>query len=188
MMKRSVIGLAMAALMLGVCGCEILEEALQESFSQDAGAGLNIFGEEYTPKYVIAFFEEVRYPRAGELEKEITTFDGKKIWINNNQLMSSKHIREVRLEQRVDQPDRYDLKLRLTESGCRIWTLMALKFSEEKVALFLDNHYIGSFNPEPLADEEAEWVAVRYPIDEVTARGVEKYARKNYRNYNPNKL
>ena len=65
---------------------------------------------------------------------------------------------------------------------------MALKYQDEKVALFLDNHYIGSFTPEPLADEDSEWVAIRYPLDEVTARGVEKYARKNYKNYNPSKL
>ncbi len=180
--------LTMAAMTALLCGCEAIEDAWNESTSKDDDSGFSFFGEPYTPKYVIAFFEEVRYPRAGELEQEVTTFDGRKLWINTNQLMSSKHIREVKLEQRIDQPDRYDLKLRLTESGCRIWTLMALKYQDEKVALFLDNHYIGSFNPEPLADEDAEWVAIRYPLDEVTARGVEKYARKNFKNYNPSKL
>ena len=46
MMMRTVCGWVMAALMLGLCGCEAFEEALQESFSQDASSALNIFGEE----------------------------------------------------------------------------------------------------------------------------------------------
>ena len=38
-----------------------------------------------------------------------------------------------------------------------------------------------------LPDVDANWVVIGYPFDEVTAKGMEKYAKKNYKHLNPPK-
>ncbi len=174
---------AAAILTLVLAGCESFETAWSEALASSGG---NVsWGEEYKPKYVLSLFQIVDYPRAGDLEAEISTFDGKKIWINTNQFFSSKHVKDIKLLPRVDRPDCFDLALQLDERGCRIWTMMALEFREKQVAMTIDKYYQCSFNPEPLATEETNWVTIKYPFDKVTATGLQKHAKKNYKHYNP---
>ncbi len=184
MFFRSMFMTAAAALLLFcVTGCEAFSEAWKEATSPEASK--STWGEEYKPKYVMTLFQIVDYPRAGDLEAEISTFDGKKVWINTNQFFSSKNIKDIKLLPRADQPDTYDLAIQLDDRGVRIWTMMALEFRDRKVAMMIDKYYEGAFIPQPLANEEATWVIIKFPFNQVTAAGLQKFAKKNYEHFNP---
>ncbi|MBO5762758.1 MAG: hypothetical protein J6R85_02715 [Lentisphaeria bacterium] len=183
-LKKILFFLAVPGMML-LAGCEAFQQAWDEALhpeEQDSnGEG---FFSEYKPKYVLNFNQLVRYPRAGDLETKIRTFEGKEIWINTNPNMTSRHIRQIRMTPRLDAKT-YNLALQLSDTGARIWTMMALQGPGDSFALMLDGHYFCSFVPAPLADEDANWVMIDYPFDEVTAKGLVKYSRKNYDHFNP---
>lgn len=173
--------LLLPLLLLVLSGCEQFKEAWADATDPNASS----WGKKYEPKYVMALFQIVKYPRAGELESEITTFDGEKIWINTNQFFSSKHVKEIKLLPRADRPDTYDIALNLDDRGCRIWTILANEFRGKEILMMLDGYYQCRFSPQPLSSEEATWVVIQHPFDEVTARGLEKYAKENYEHFNP---
>ena len=80
-----------------------------------------------------------------------------------------------------------DLKWWTRDSGVRIWTMLAQQFSEEPLVMLIDDYYQCSFCPRPLSDVDTNWVVISYPFDEVTAKGMEKYAKKNFQHLNPPK-
>ncbi len=162
-------------------GCDEFKEAWEDAMTPTKSA----FGEEYQPKYVMSLYQVVKYPRAGDLEAEISTFDGKKLWINTNQFFSSKQIKDIKLIPRTDRPDCYDLALQLDERGSRIWTMMSLQFRDDPVAMLIDKYFQCTFNPQPLDSDEESWVVIKYPFDQVTAQGLQKYAKQNYKYFNP---
>ena len=124
-------------------------------------------------------------PAMRELERQIVTFEGKRLWINTNQFLSSRHVQEIRKMPRADVPGAYDLALKLSDSGVRIWTMLAQQFSQEPMIMLIDDYYQCSFNPQPLADVDTNWVVISFPFDEFTAKGMEKYAAKNFKHLNP---
>ena len=127
----------------------------------------------------------VEYPRAEEVEKQITTFDGKKIWLNTNFFFSSREIVNAKMIERKDQKDFYDISLNLSRRGKMKWMNMAMNFRHSEIAIMLDGMYYRSFTPAVMTDEDTEWVTVPGPFDPVTAKGIVKYAEKNYDYYNP---
>ena len=184
-MKRCLQLVLAAAVVLLAGGCDTIREAWEESMNT-SGRGGNWFTEEYKPKYLFALYAPVKYPRGlRELERQIVTFEGKKLWINTNQFFSSRHVQEIRKMPRTDVPGAYDLALRLSDSGVRIWTMLSQQFSHEPMVMLIDDYYQCSFNPQPLVDEDTNWVVISYPFDEVTAKGLEKYASKNFKHLNP---
>ena len=176
-----------AVLLLAFCaGCETFEEAWNESMNSSSGGSW--FSEEYKPKYRFGLFAQVQYPRGlRDLERQITTFEGKKLWINTNQFLSSAQVQEIRRIPRADVEKTYDLALKLNDTGVRIWTMLAQQFSQEPLVMLIDEYYQCSFCPRPLPDVDTNWVVISYPFDEVTAKGMEKYAKKNYHHLNPTK-
>lgn len=188
-MKKTLQHLLCGAVLLLAGGCEIMQEAWEESMNPEAGSmgrSGNWFSEDYKPRYLFALYAPVKYPRGlRDLERQISTFEGKKLWINTNQFLSSRHVREIRKMPRTDVPGAYDLALRLSDPGTRIWTMLAQQFRHEPIIMLIDDYYQCSFNPQPLADEDSNWVVISYPFDEVTAKGMEKYAEKNFKHLNP---
>lgn len=188
-MRKGLLCLA-AVMMLGLfSGCAVIQEAWEESMNSSGGStgrGGDWFSESYKPKYLFALYSQVKYPRGlRDLERQIVTFEGKRMWINTNQFLSSRHVREIRKLPRADVPGAYDLALELSETGVRIWTMLAQQFRHEPIIMLIDDYYQCSFNPQPLADEDSNWVVISYPFDEVTAKGMEKYAEKNFKHLNP---
>ncbi|MDD5697095.1 MAG: hypothetical protein PHH77_00610 [Victivallaceae bacterium] len=171
MYKRFLLSAAAAAAML-IAGCEILDEAM-------------------TPKpknrYVLSFHQIIKYPRAKDLEQKIVTFDGREIWINANQFFSSHNIEQVKLIPRRDKKDFYDLSLKLDYPGILKWIQLSMHFRNQPMALLIDGRFYEFYTPEHLTDENDEWVLLTGPFDKVTAQGIQKYARKNYITFNPNK-
>lgn len=161
-------------------GCEAFKEALDP----EADVTDDPKSEDYKRKYVVHLNSIVKYPRAGELEREIGTLDGKTIWINTNQLFSSKNIRDAKAVARPGNPDLFDLQFKVDRFGRLQWQLLSGR-GAEPVALVVDGVYFTSFYPEPAEDDSAEWVTLRVGINGVTARGIARNAGKNYISLNP---
>jgi hypothetical protein len=174
---------------LAFAGCESLDltwnDVLGKEKSMDDPSSSSSSTGKYEPKYALTFHQVVEYPRAEEVEKQITTFDGKKIWLNTNFFFSSREIVNAKMIERKDQKDFYDISLNLSRRGKMKWMNMAMNFRHSEIAIMLDGMYYRSFTPEVMTDEDTEWVTVPGPFDPVTAKGIVKYAEKNYDYYNP---
>jgi hypothetical protein len=166
--------------MMMFCGCEIFQEALSDSYSSEDPTS-----EDYDTKFNIGVFKVVKYPRATMLEKEIDTGDGESICVNINALFSSKRIRKARAIPRPGNPDIYDLQFRLDRMGKTQWMMLNGEARGEEVVMMVDDRYVGSFMPESLNDGTKEWVTVRVGVDAYTAKGIVKFAQRNYEYYNP---
>ena len=95
-MRKRIIAVWAGALLIPVLfsGCEAIQEAWEEAMDPDTEITDNPNSSEYKRKYVIHVNSIVRHPtRSGELEREIPTLDGGTVWINTNQLFSSKNIK-----------------------------------------------------------------------------------------------
>ncbi|MCQ2378413.1 MAG: hypothetical protein MJ016_04270 [Victivallaceae bacterium] len=184
-MKRFFSTFCAAALtVICFCGCEAFQEALKDS--AEVGND-NPNAENYEPRFILGVFSIVEYPRASSTEREIESLDGRKIWINTHQAFSSKYLRDVRVIARPGDPDVCDLQLRLDRTGKLQWEMLAGRFRDTPVVLAVDGRYLAKFIPEwPDDDDQASnWVTLRIGIDPYTAKGIAKYAKKNYYYYNP---
>jgi len=163
------------------CGCDIFEEAMEEgSISEDPTS------DSYEPRFVLRVHNIVRYPRATSLEREVSNGDGTTIWINTNSSFGSKRIREAKVVPRPGDPDMCDLKLKLDKQGKAQWQMLGSGSRGEPMAVVIDGRLVGTFVPEiPEDDDKLTWVVLRIGVDSYTARGVARYANKNYSYFNP---
>lgn len=180
MLWNRILGIVLLGGALFVGGCEIFEEAMHDSYASDDPTS-----DDYEPRFVVGVFEIVRYPRATTLEREIGTTDGRKIWINSNPLFSSKRIRSAKAVPRPGNPDVCDLEFRLDRAGKTQWQMLSDGHRGESLVLMVDSRQVGYFVPETVGYGNVEWVKVRVGMDPYTARGVAKFAKKNFEFYNP---
>lgn len=176
---------AILAAMIGISGCAEIKEALEDSGALESD---NPNSESFEPHFVVGIFSIVEYPRGNSaLEREIESLDGRKIWINTNQSFSSKNIKDVRVVARPGDPDRCDLQFKLDRMGKVQWEMLAGRYRDTPVILVVDGRYVSKFIPDMPDDENAgnRWVTLRVGIDDYTAKGIAKYANKNYYHYNP---
>ncbi len=161
------------------CGCEEFREAMEMDVTSD-----NPMSEDYKPRFVVGVFGMVQYPRATELEREIDMPNGRSVWINTNQSFSSRNLRGCKVIARPGNPDVCDLRFKLDKRGRTIWEMLAGRFRGEAVVLAVDGRGVGKFIPE-FPESNSNWVTLRIGIDAYTARGIVKYAERNYDYYNP---
>ena len=171
-----------AAALWCVSGCELINEAMDP----ENAPGINDpTSDDYDPRFVVGIFSIVKYPRATQLERELATNTGESIWINSNQNFSSKHLKDAKVVPRPGNPDICDLKFRLDRAGRSQWEVLVGNHRGEEVVLVVDGRYMAQFIPENLDENNRSWVTVRVGIDSYTARGIAKFAKKNYTHYNP---
>ena len=175
--------LAVLAVLFFSSGCEEFREALEDG----GGVYDDPNSENFRPRFVVGVFTIVEYPRAGDLEKSLAMPNGRTVWINTNQNFSSKNLREVRVIPRPGNPDVCDLQFKLDRQGRIQWQLLAGNNREIPVVLVVDSRYAGKFIPQLPADDGQKdlWVTLRVGVDHYTARGMAKFAKKNYIYYNP---
>ena len=135
------------------------------------------------PNYIVTINSIVKYPRAKELEKEIDTFTGRKIWINTNSFIHSKSIEEVKLIPRDAKGNFYDLELKLSNHGKLIWMQLSNAFAYKKLAFVVESIFYRSFTPKPMKDGD-EWAFIEGPFDKYTAEQIKKYAKTNFEYFN----
>ena len=170
----------LATIMLLGSGCEIFREALEESYSSEDPAS-----DDFESKFNIGVFQIVKYPRASILEKEINVDEHNTVCINTNALFSSKRIRQARAIPRPGNPDVYDLEFRIDRMGKTQWMVMHGSARGNEVVMMVDNRFVGFFHPQELVDGNKDWVKIRIGVDNYTAKGIVKFAKKNYEYYNP---
>ena len=175
--------LMILALLFFSTGCEEFREALEDG----GGNYDDPTSENFRPRFVVGIFSIVEYPRASDLEKELPMSNGRSVWINTNQNFSSKNLREVRVIPRPGNPDICDLQFKLDRQGKVQWQILAGNNQAQPVVLVVDSRYAGRFVPELPEDSDSRehWVTLRVGVDHYTARGIAKFARKNYVYYNP---
>lgn len=161
-------------------GCEIFREALEESYTSEDPSS-----DEFETRFNIGIFEVVKYPRATMLEREINIDHENTVCINTNALFSSKRIRQARAIPRPGNPDIYDLEIRIDRMGKTQWMMLTGGNKNREVVMMVDDRYAGSFIPESYQNGSKDWVRVRIGVDNYTARGIVKFAKKNYEYYNP---
>lgn len=171
------------ALLFFSSGCEEFREALEDG----GGNYDDPTSENFRPRFVVGIFSIVEYPRASDLEKELPMSNGRSVWINTNQNFSSKNLREVRVIPRPGNPDICDLQFKLDRQGKVQWQILAGNNQAQPVVLVVDSRYAGRFVPELPEDSDSRehWVTLRVGVDHYTARGIAKFAKKNYVYYNP---
>ena len=182
-MRRFLFVLLSAAAVLCFSGCEEFREAMEDGAVNTDDPN----SENYRPRFVAGVFTIVEYPRAGDLERELPMPNGRTVWINTNQNFSSKNLREVKVIPRPGNPDVCDLQFRLDRAGKIQWQMLAGNNRETPVILVVDSRYAGKFIPELPGEtgRNDDWVTLRVGIDHYTARGMAKFAKKNYVYYNP---
>ena len=170
------------ALLFLLCGCEALNEALEAGRIANSD---NPISDSYRARFVVGVFTVVHYPRATELEKELDMPGGRTIAINTNQSFSSSNLRDARVVSRPGNPDICDLQLKPDRAGMLQWEMLAGNNRGEAVVLVVDGRYMASFIPEMPPEDGSEWITLRVGIDPYTAKGIARYAKKNYDFYNP---
>lgn len=165
-------------------GCEVVQEALREEFehgSSDRGSS-----EDFKPRFILAVCSIIKYPRAQMIEQQVD-FNGSTIWINKNQLFDSKRIENARAVPRPGNPDKVDIELKLDPLGKTHWQMLVATAQGNEVVLMVDKRCVATFVPEmPNNDSDRiDWVRVRAGVDAYTARGIVRFAERNYIHYNP---
>ena len=131
-------------------------------------------------------FSIIKYPRGNAIEEEVETFKGEKVVINSNSFIDSSKIMDAELIPREDEPGYFDISLKLNGTGVKQWFQLVLEYRNEPTAIIIDGAYFGRFRPDGGHTEDDEWVTLKGPFNEVIARGIVKYAKRNYRHYHPN--
>lgn len=90
-MKKYMTALATAVAVAMISGCE-LDKVLKKPENSLR-----------KPAYVISVHRIVKYPRAEKLERKISTFSGREIYVNANPFLHSRDIKKIELIEREDQ-------------------------------------------------------------------------------------
>lgn len=157
-----------------LCGCAAIEDALNINLIDD------------NPRYQVSLHSIILNPRGNEIEEEVEAFKGEKVIINGNSFIDSSKIMDAELIPMEDEPGYFDISLRLNDTGMKQWFQLVLDYRDEPVAIIIDGAYFGKFRPDGGHTEDSKWVTLKGPFNEVIARGIVKYARRNYRHYHPN--
>ena len=172
-MKKTLFLLCSVAVMIIISGCAAIEDALNINLIDD------------NPRFQISLHSIIRYPRGNEIEEEVETFKGEKVVINSNSFIDSSKIFDAELIPLEDKPGYYDISLKLNSTGMKQWFQIVLDYREDPIAIIIDGAYFGRFRPDGGHTEDTQWVTLKGPFNEIIARGIVKYARRNYRHYHP---
>ncbi len=182
MFRKIVKIFCLAGVVFSLCGCDVVMEAMDAENAKNADDPTS---DNYQARFVVGVFAIIEYPRASRLERELTTASGEKIWINRNQYFGSNHIKEAKVVPRPGNPDICDLKFRVDRPGRTQWEILAGNHRGEEVVLVVDGRHMANFIPDEPDEDNRNWVTLRVGIDPYTAKGIAKYAKKNYTFYNP---
>ena len=173
-MKKIICLLMVLSSVFFFAGCEAIEDALNINLTDDS------------PHYNISLHSIIKYPRGNAVEQEVETFKGENIVINTNSFVDSSKILDAELIPLQDNPGYYDISLKLNDTGIKQWFQLVLDYRDDPVAIIIDGAYFGRFRPDGGHTEDDQWVTLKGPFNEIIARGIVKYARRNYRHYHPN--
>ena len=174
--------LCCAFLCMGVEQCAVLTE------EEDAPDWLQPLIEEADttpPKAVVSIHSIVKYPRGeSSIERKIMSYTGEECYINTLPLLSSKEIKQIRIQPRSGEPDMYDLYLTLTDRGRKMWIGLSVANKGNQLAFVIDGMLYRKFVPRMLYDDVVQEIMIDGPFDPATALEVRNNAQKTHRKMN----
>ena len=171
------LALCTACLMMGVEECDPenptqgMEELLDPSLAEP-------------PKAVISIHEIIRYPRASEAEQKIPSYFGKDVTINRLPMLFSKEIKEIKAIPQVRDPNYFDLHLKLTSRGRKMWIGLSVPNQRNQLAFVIDGMFYRSFQPRLIYDDVTDEIIIDGPFDKATALEIQNQSQKNHRKAN----
>ena len=172
----------LVTLIVSISGCKGYNDLIKSLEEVDAeGAASN-----EKPEFVITVHSIVKYPRGTKLERRITGYSGRSIWINTNAFIHSRNIEEIKLVPDPIYKSFKNLKIKLDRRGRLMWMQLSVQFRDKPLALVIDGMFYRLFTPTLMTDENQRWVTIKGPIDEVTAKALQKHAKTNYEYYHRN--
>ena len=143
----------------------------------------------YKPEFQLTVNQIVKYPRASDIEKEISTITGEKIWINVNPLLHSSAIKKVQISPIDKEETGFDLILTLDHHGRLIWMQLSNQYSNDRLAFVIDGICYKTFTPELMTmnKDDEPIVRIKGPLDKTIAEKLAEYSEKNYGFYHKEK-
>lgn len=136
------------------------------------------------PKGAVSIHEIIKYPRADETEQKIPSYFGSDVTIRRLPLLFYKEIESITAVPRTSEPGFYDLKLKLTIRGRKMWIGLSVPNQRTPLAFVIDGMYYRSFKPRMIYDDTTDEVIVDGPFDQATALEIQNNSGKNYRKSN----
>ena len=136
------------------------------------------------PKGAISIHEIVKYPRADETEQKIPSYFGGDVTIRRLPLLFYKEVESITAIQRASEPGFYDLKLKMTSRGRKMWIGLSVPNQRTPLAFVVDGMYYRSFKPRMIYDDTTDEVIVDGPFDQATALEIQNNSSKNHRKAN----
>ncbi len=167
------LALCTAVLMMGVEECDpnTIDAQLEEM--------LNL--ETEPVKSAISIHEVVKYPRANETERVVPSYFGTDVTIRKLPLLFYKEIMSVTIMERPHEPGFYDLQLKLTSRGRKMWIGLSVPHQNDYLAFLVDGMYYRAFRPRMIYGDETDTVIIDGPFDQATARELAAQAARNYK-------
>ena len=177
--KRAIMPVAAicaAVLVMGVekCDPDEMGDKMEELMEVEAES----------PKGAVSIHEIIKYPRADETEQKIPSYFGSDITIRRLPLLYYKEIESITAIPRTADPGFYDLKLKMTSRGRKMWIGLSVPNQRTPLAFVIDGMYYRSFKPRMIYDDVSDEVIVDGPFDQATALELQNNSAKNYRKSN----
>ena len=133
------------------------------------------------PTWTMSVNEVVKYPRASMGEKEVSSFDGRSIWVRKHYEFDSKSIKNIEAIPLEDKPGYYKLKLELDKHGSLVAMRLCNDPAHDPWALLINNVFYRNveFGNTALNDDYTV-IELNGPFDKTVAHFLEMYASKNY--------
>jgi hypothetical protein len=146
---------------------------------------IGIYGK--VPDWTVSINEVVKYPRATMGEKEVSSFDGRPIWVRKHYEFNSKSIKSIEAIPIDDKPGFYKLKLELDRHGSLVAMRLCNDHAHDPWAMLINNVFYRNVTFVNAAmNDDYSIVELEGPFDKTVADFLEKYASKNYKYYHRN--
>lgn len=136
------------------------------------------------PKGAISIHEIVKYPHADETEQKIPSYFGADITIRRLPLLFYKEIESVTMVPRTNDPEFFDLRLKLSGRGRKMWIGLSVPNQRNQLAFVIDGMYYRSFRPRIIYDDTTDVVTIDGPFDRATAMELQANGEKNHKKAN----
>ncbi|MCP4179197.1 MAG: hypothetical protein GY756_15665 [bacterium] len=161
--------------------CETMDDfsnKIKESFS-----GVN---SKDLPLWTISINEIVRYPRATAGEKEVPTYNSKKVWVRRHFEFNSRSIEKITPVEIKGKEGYFNLKLKLDRHGSLVAMRLCNDTSHPPWAILIDGVYYKSvtFAMPDKRDDYSE-IIIKGSFDKKLSELLEKYSELNYEHFHP---
>lgn len=133
------------------------------------------------PKGVVSIHSVIRYRRGDSMEKMLPSYFGDDVCVAPLQLLDSGNIKEIQAIPIPDDPGFYNLKLKLSDRGRKLWIGLSVPNKGTQLAFVIDGMVYRGFVPRLLYNDTTDEVIVDGPFDQATAMELQNQSKRNYK-------